>query len=85
MAIKRLELANPDGCLNKAAPNEPLFILRGNDPLAAQTVRLWAAMAVAVHEDAKVAEASACADYMQQWLSEKNAAAERAKQPIAGE
>lgn len=42
MSIKREELANPESCLNKAAPEEPIFVLRANDPVAAQVVRYWA-------------------------------------------
>lgn len=30
-------------CYAAAAPDEPLFILRANDPLAPHLVRLWAA------------------------------------------
>lgn len=42
MSIKREELANPNGCLNKAADDEPIFVLRANDPVAAAVVRYWA-------------------------------------------
>lgn len=51
--IKAHELAIPYSCLNKAAATEPIFVLRASDPLFAQTVRLWAAMAHGVHEDDK--------------------------------
>lgn len=47
MSIKRDELANPNGCLNKAADDEPIFVLRANDPTAARVVRYWASMYVA--------------------------------------
>lgn len=42
MSLKRDELANPDSCLNKAADDEPIFVLRANDPVAASIVRQWA-------------------------------------------
>ncbi len=55
--LKKLELMSPTSCLNKAGPLEPIFVLRAKDPLFHQTVTLWAAMAVDVHEGVKVAEA----------------------------
>lgn len=39
--IKRDELSNPESCLNQAADDEPLFVLKANDPIAAETVRWW--------------------------------------------
>src|SRR5208282_304855 len=39
--IKRLELIGPS-CLTKAADDEPVFVLRANDELAAPIIRLWA-------------------------------------------
>jgi len=42
MSLKREELANPNSCLNKAADDEPVFVLRANDPVAAKIVRKWA-------------------------------------------
>jgi len=67
--LKRAELATQTSCLNKADPEEPIFVLRANDPLAAQAVRLWAAMAHNVHEPEKVAEALRVAQYMQDWFN----------------
>jgi hypothetical protein len=40
--LKEEELNNPESTLAKAAMNEPLFILRGQDALAAKTIRDWA-------------------------------------------
>lgn len=40
--LKKDELANPDSCLNRSADDEPIFVLRANDPLAAKIVREWA-------------------------------------------
>lgn len=41
--LKRDEIADPNSCLNKAADDEPIFVLRANDPKAANAVRNWAA------------------------------------------
>lgn len=43
MSLKHEELANPDSCLNRAADDEPVFVLRANDPLAGHVVRYWSA------------------------------------------
>ena len=39
---KSEETSNPESCLNKTAPEEPLFVLRANDELAPYIVRDWA-------------------------------------------
>lgn len=39
MATKSEELA--DGCLSKVAEDEPVFVLRARDVLAAPTVMFW--------------------------------------------
>lgn len=39
--IKYDELIDPNSCLNKAQANEPLFVLLGRDPAAADTIRFW--------------------------------------------
>lgn len=38
---KREELSNPNSCLNRAADDEMLFVLRGSDVAAPDTVRAW--------------------------------------------
>lgn len=65
--IKSLELCDPGSCLNKASPDEPVFVLRAKDPRAAQAVRLWVAMSVGRHEDHKISEAQHLADEMDEW------------------
>lgn len=40
--LKRNELDNPNSCLNQAADDEPVFVLRANDERASGTVRSWA-------------------------------------------
>jgi len=39
---KRDEIANRDSCLNRAADDEPLFVLRAHDPRMSTVVRMWA-------------------------------------------
>jgi hypothetical protein len=65
--IKCQELLLTYSCLNKARPDEPLFVLRAKDPLAAQTIRHWATMASGLHEDDKVSEALKTADIMDEY------------------
>ena len=64
---KQDALRSPTSCLNKAGPFEPIFVIRAKDPLAAQTVRLWAQMAINQHEPEKVDEAMHLADQMEKW------------------
>lgn len=66
--LKADELRSPASCLNKATSDEPVFVLRAKDPLAAQTVRLWAAMADGgTHEPEKGREALHLAEQMDAW------------------
>ena len=39
--IERERAARGEGCLGKAADDEPVFILRAQDALAADLVELW--------------------------------------------
>ena len=70
--IKRDELSNPNSCLNKAAEDEPVFVLRAQDVLAPIVVSLWAELA-ASHDcnDAKVRDAEALANAMRAWPKRK--------------
>ena len=75
MALAHEELAralNKQGPLGKAHPLEPVFVLRAQDALAAETVERWAiqARAMGVNND-KVQEAMALADEMRQWHTRK--------------
>lgn len=65
--LKRQEMSDPNSCLNKARDDEPIFVLRAKDPIAAAVVRLWAAMAEFVHEREKIGEARQFANAMDQW------------------
>lgn len=55
-------------CYANAAPDEPMFVLLGRDPMAGRLVRTWAAFREAHGEDpAKVAEARRCAAALDDW------------------
>lgn len=72
---KEDELRNPNSCFNKAAHDEPIFVLRANDPIAAQTVRLWVAMAHQIHQEEKLEEAQYLANMMEEHLNKQPQAA----------
>jgi len=40
--IKSKETSDPNSCLNKASPKEPVFVLRAHDPGMPDAVRAWA-------------------------------------------
>lgn len=67
--LKRDELEQPNSCINKAANDEPVFVLRAKDPLAASAVEYWAknAEATGFHDPAKCAEARHLASSMREW------------------
>lgn len=70
--LKRDEIANPNSCLNKAAGDEPVFVLRAQDALAAQLVRDWAAKAEQFGcAAAKVSEARELSIAMDAWPKRK--------------
>lgn len=72
-----------DTCLQKAADDEPIFVLRAQDLLAPGVVRHWAELyCITQHgsehlltagdcTDPKVREALALADKMEQWPTRK--------------
>lgn len=45
--IKTQEISDPNSCLNRAADDEPLFVLRANDETAPSVVWNWAAQYLA--------------------------------------
>ena len=65
--MKYEELRNQNSCLNRAAADEPLFVLRANDPVAAQTIRHWATMSNGVHDVGQIDSARICADEFDKW------------------
>jgi hypothetical protein len=57
-------------CYANAAPDEPMFILLGRDPMAPTLARLWACLREMAGEDlAKVDEARRCATMMEEHLA----------------
>lgn len=64
--------ANGRGCLGKAADDEPIFILRGQDKFAPALVRAWANLAQEHGCDQrKVLEALRLSDDMRLWHTRK--------------
>lgn len=59
---------NDDSCLEKAANDEPIFVLRAQDKLAPVLVRLWADLAMINGcGDEKTVEARTLAHLMEMW------------------
>lgn len=71
--LKKQEIDNLASCLNKAAMDEPLFVLRGKDICAAETVREWTRSRVRAGKnhpkDAQIVEALAIADAMDAYVA----------------
>ncbi len=62
----------PFDCLAKLHPDEPYFVLRGQDVLAPAIVRRWADRAREADVDpAKIAEADRIAYDMERWQARK--------------
>lgn len=68
MGTKREELIDPRSCIGKAAPDEPIFVLRAQDKLAPVLVRMWSMLAE-MHgcPVPKTREAFELADEMERW------------------
>lgn len=66
--LKVDEIADQNSCLNKAADDEPVFVLRAHDPLAIGTVLHWieGAEFVGIHLD-KLDDARALVERMRDW------------------
>lgn len=69
--IKLDEIYSPLSCLNRAADDEPVFVLRANDPAAADTIRWWATRAYGIHELEKRRDAMECANQMEIWRDQR--------------
>lgn len=76
MGLKRDELADPQSTLNRAADDEPLFVLRANDECAAAIIGAWAlaysrqkrgSKGMTEAQQAKARGALAIADAMRAW------------------
>lgn len=75
---KKDELSNPSSCLNRAADDEPIFVLRANDPSAPTAVAAWAERYMSEkggigfmtdEQFAKYGEAMSLARTMRSWRS----------------
>lgn len=64
-------LAGKEQCFEKAHADEPLFILRANDPIASEIVMTWVRRASGVHEPEKVNQARAVAMAMSAWKQDR--------------
>lgn len=68
---KQDEMKDPGSCLNKAKPNEMLFVLLGRDLAAPATIRYWIQERIALglntndNDDGQLIEAEACAAEME--------------------
>ena len=72
-AKERANAAAGKGCLGKAADDEPVFILRAQDSLAADLVELWALRSKALDCTwDKVREAFDLVEQMRRWPIRKN-------------
>lgn len=69
---ERKRAAEGKGCLGRADADEPVFILRAQDSIAAELVELWAirARSLGVNND-KVREAYDLAEEMLRWPKRK--------------
>ena len=80
---KRDELSDPNSCLNKAADDEPVFVLRAHDASAPDAIRAWVD-SVEFHDyhlrgmtpvppllRAKLDDAEQCAQAMEAWPNRK--------------
>jgi hypothetical protein len=86
--IKIDEMTDPESCLNRAATDEPIFVLRANDPLAPIMVRMWAEHYIASKTDSqglcqpskayKYHEALRSAALMDAWCEEESRRVARA-------
>lgn len=67
MPTKAEVIADQNSCLNKAAPHEPIFVLRAKDPIAVKCIRYWATLATGIHEPEKTKQALDCAAEFQEF------------------
>ena len=77
---KRELLADPNSCLNRAADDEPVFVLLGRDPAAPFAISAWIGGRVARKKngygDYQLLDAEAVADAMVVWRKAREKAKE---------
>ncbi|HKK06653.1 MAG TPA: hypothetical protein VKA50_12480 [Gammaproteobacteria bacterium] len=71
--LKKDELTHETSCLNKAAMDEPLFVVRAKDPLGSHLVAMWADAAEGAHRKEKIESARDLAKQMREWRTAKMA------------
>lgn len=68
--LKAKELSDPNSCLNKAKPEERLFVLLARDPAAPEAIRHWVRRRIWLgknkEDDPQIVEALECARLMEQ-------------------
>jgi hypothetical protein len=71
IVLKHLELSDPDSCLNKAAVDEPIFVLRANDVVAMATVLAWTNFRIengkSTHASPEIVEAMTWVNQVAEW------------------
>lgn len=69
--IKRDELSNPNSCLNKAEPDEIVFVLRAKDESAPVAIQAWINHRLETGKnfahDQKILDAQECIQMMQEY------------------
>lgn len=65
------EIADPNSCLNKAADEEYIFVLRAQDMTAPMLVKAWLGWNHATLSPEKIAHAEACIAAMEAWPHRK--------------
>lgn len=72
---KLQEISDPTSCLNRAADDELLFVLRGHDVAAPAAIRAWARERIRIGKnkpgDPQICEAMKCARAMESDNAEK--------------
>lgn len=92
--LKKLELSTPTSCLNRAAADEPLFVLRAHDELATQAILHWCHLYRKKHTSPsgvwdsearrqKHNEALACAELFDRWAEQHPDDVPSDTQPLA--
>ena len=72
--IKRDELSDPTSCLNRAAEDEPVFVLRATDMCAPDTILFWILSRLTAgrnQDDDQIKEAQAVASNMVKYRAMK--------------
>lgn len=76
MSTKTENILNPNSCWNRAEADEPVFVLRANDPTSAANITIWAQQYMSSKggyhclnpkQIAKYNDAMNCAQAMRDW------------------